>query len=90
MMAKMADGGKTPIYSKEELAALGYKLAIFPSITGAGGGGGDQESLATLKSTGSSQSPDLPLFNFREFNGLIGFEEVWEFERRWARNGSKV
>ena len=34
MMANMADGGKTPIYSKTELAALGYKLAIFPSLTG--------------------------------------------------------
>jgi hypothetical protein len=38
-----------------------------------------------LKSQGSSNSHELPLFNFDEFNALIGFEEVWEFERRWAR-----
>jgi 2-methylisocitrate lyase-like PEP mutase family enzyme len=86
MMANMADGGKTPIYAKKELAALGYKLAIFPSITGLAAGAAIEKALVTLKTTGSSQSPDLPLFNFREFNGLIGFEEVWEFERRWARN----
>ena len=30
-------------------------------------------------------SPELPLFNFGEFNSLIGFEDVWAFERRWAR-----
>ena len=34
MMANMADGGKTPIRSKAELADIGYKLAIFPSATG--------------------------------------------------------
>jgi 2-methylisocitrate lyase-like PEP mutase family enzyme len=92
MMANMADGGKTPIYSKKELAALGYRLAIFPSITGLAAAAAIEKALVTLKSTGSSQSPDLPLFDFREFNGLIGFEEVWEFERRWARNsdGSKL
>jgi hypothetical protein len=26
----------------------------------------------------------VELFNFQEFCRLIGFEEVWEFERRWA------
>ena len=35
---------------------------------------------------GSSQNPMQPLFDFGEFNKLIGFPEVWEFERRWARN----
>jgi hypothetical protein len=32
-----------------------------------------------------SQSANLPLFSFVEFNALIGFEEVWAFERKWAR-----
>jgi 2-methylisocitrate lyase-like PEP mutase family enzyme len=86
MMANMADGGKTPIYSKPELAALGYRLAIFPSITGLAAAAAIEKALNVLKTDGTSNSPDLPLFNFREFNGLIGFEEVWEFERRWARN----
>jgi 2-methylisocitrate lyase-like PEP mutase family enzyme len=92
MMANMADGGKTPIYSKSELAALGYALAIFPSVTGLAAAAAIEKALNTLKTRGTSNSPDLLLFNFHEFNGLIGFEEVWEFERRWARNtdGSKM
>jgi 2-methylisocitrate lyase-like PEP mutase family enzyme len=85
MMANMADGGKTPIYSKSHLAELGYKFAIWPSITGLSAAAAIENALKTLKSTGSSVSPDLPLFNFGEFNSLIGFEEVWAFERRWAR-----
>jgi 2-methylisocitrate lyase-like PEP mutase family enzyme len=32
MMANMADGGRTPIRSAEELAAIGYACAIFPAM----------------------------------------------------------
>src|ERR1700728_2779698 len=84
MMANMADGGKTPIRSKSELAALGYKLAIFPSATGLAAAAAAENALQTLKLAGTSNSPNLPLFSFSEFNSLIGFEEVWDFERRWA------
>ncbi|SMQ75609.1 2-Methylisocitrate lyase, PEP mutase family [Devosia lucknowensis] len=85
MMANMADGGKTPIRSKAELADIGYKLAIFPSATGLAAAAAAENALQVLKNEGTSNSPNSKLFNFSEFNTLIGFEEVWEFERRWAR-----
>lgn len=85
MMANMADGGKTPIRSRTELADIGYKLAIFPSATGLAAAAAAANALQVLKNEGTSDSPNLPLFSFAEFNSLIGFEEVWEFERRWAR-----
>ncbi len=85
MMANMADGGKTPIRSKSELTALGYALAIFPSTTGLAAAAATENALRILKTEGTSASPQLPLFSFEAFNSLIGFEEVWEFERRWAR-----
>jgi 2-methylisocitrate lyase-like PEP mutase family enzyme len=85
LMANMADGGKTPIRSKTELADIGYKLAIFPSATGLAAAYAAANALAVLKTEGTSNSPNLPLFGFAEFNSLIGFEEVWDFERRWAR-----
>ncbi|KQN75100.1 isocitrate lyase/PEP mutase family protein [Devosia sp. Leaf64] len=85
MMANMADGGKTPIRSKAELADIGYKLAIFPSATGLAAAAAAENALQVLKNEGTSNSPNSKLFNFGEFNTLIGFEEVWDFERRWAR-----
>jgi 2-methylisocitrate lyase-like PEP mutase family enzyme len=85
MMANMADGGKTPILDKKKLAEIGYKLAIFPSATGLAAAAAAYNALTVLKTQGTSNSPDLPLFSFAEFNSLIGFEEVWDFERRWAR-----
>jgi 2-methylisocitrate lyase-like PEP mutase family enzyme len=90
LMANMADGGKTPIRTKTELAEIGYKLAIFPSATGLAAAAAAENALQVLKSEGTSNSPNLPLFGFAEFNHLIGFDEVWDFERRWARPDSKA
>jgi 2-methylisocitrate lyase-like PEP mutase family enzyme len=85
MMANMADGGRTPIRTKTELADIGYKLAIFPSATGLAAAAAAENALEVLKSEGTSNSPNSKLFNISEFNSLIGFEEVWDFEKRWAR-----
>jgi 2-methylisocitrate lyase-like PEP mutase family enzyme len=87
MMANMADGGRTPIRSNKELAAIGYKLAIYPSLTGLAAAHAVENALNVLKREGTSDSPNTPLFSFGEFNTLIGFEEVWAFERKWARPG---
>lgn len=85
MMANMADGGKTPIRSKDELKALGYSMAIFPSATGLAAAAAAENALNVLKTEGTSDSPNSKLFSFAEFNSLIGFEDIWAFERRWAR-----
>lgn len=86
MMANMADGGKTPIRSQRELAAIGYRLAIFPATTGLAAAHAAEVALSVLKETGTSISPTLSLFPFNEFNSLIGFEDVWAFERKWRRH----
>jgi 2-methylisocitrate lyase-like PEP mutase family enzyme len=88
MMANMADGGKTPIRSKAELAAMGYQVAIFPATTGLAAAHAAKVALSVLKETGTSVSPNVPLFSFAEFNSLIGFEDVWAFEQKWARNSA--
>jgi hypothetical protein len=43
-----------------------------------------ERALTLLKTDGISQSAGIPMFDFKEFCGLIGFEEVWDFERRWS------
>jgi 2-methylisocitrate lyase-like PEP mutase family enzyme len=86
MMANMADGGKTPILSAKVLAEIGYACAIFPAMTSLAAAAAMERALTTLKITGTSQSPELELFNFEEFSRRIGFEEVWAFERKWARD----
>jgi len=37
--------------------------------------------------TGSSIGVDVPLDDFKEFSKLMGFEHVWDFEKKWAGQG---
>jgi 2-methylisocitrate lyase-like PEP mutase family enzyme len=83
MMANMADGGLTPILPAKVLQEIGYAFAIYPSMTSLVAAAAMEQALNSLKTKGSYE--DLPLFDFKEFCGLIGFQEVWDFEKRWAK-----
>lgn len=85
MLANMADGGKTPIRSAKVLQEIGFSLAIFPAMTSLIAAAAMERSLQHLKAEGISLDSGLPMFDFNEFSALMGFDEVWAFEKRWAR-----
>jgi len=87
MMANMADGGLTQILSAATLADIGYRFAIYPSMTSLVAAAAMEKALRQLKDNGLSQHPEMDMFDFKTFCSLIGFEDVWEFERKWARDG---
>lgn len=89
LMANMSDGGNTPIRSREQLMDIGYRLAIFPATTALAAAAAVEKSLRALRDHGTSRAGDFDLFDFQEFCRLIGFEEVWDFERRWALSGDE-
>jgi 2-methylisocitrate lyase-like PEP mutase family enzyme len=83
LMANMSDGGKTPIRPATELAALGYRLAIWPAMAALAASAAIEQAMQHLKTTGSSLTPQVPLFSFDEFCRMVGFGEVWAFEEKW-------
>ncbi len=85
MLANMADGGKTPILPAAALKDIGYALAIYPLMTSLVAAAAMETALRTLKTQGLSQTPGLAMFDFMEFCRLIGFQPVWDFEKRWAK-----
>jgi 2-methylisocitrate lyase-like PEP mutase family enzyme len=85
MMANMADGGLTPILPAANLAEIGYAFAIYPSMTSLVAAAAMETALRCLKDHGLSQAGDIPMFDFKTFCGMIGFEDVWAFERKWGR-----
>lgn len=84
MMANMADGGETPILTAKTLKDIGYSIAIFPAMTSLAAAAAAEAALINLKENGTSLSPDIPFFSFSEFNQLIGFPDVWDFEKKWT------
>lgn len=84
-MANMSNHGKTPVPPAEVLAEIGYAYAIYPSLTSLAAAAAMEKVLRDLKDNGVGQ-PD-GLFDFSEFCSLIGFEDVWAFEKKWGKAG---
>jgi 2-methylisocitrate lyase-like PEP mutase family enzyme len=86
LVANMVEGGKTPMLSGPELEALGFSLVIFP--------GGIVRTLAkvavdfytSLATHGSTQPYRDRMFDFGEFNSLIGTPEMIERGKRLGTN----
>lgn len=85
MMANMANGGLTPVLSAARLAEIGYALAIYPSMTSLVAAAAMEQALIRLRDDGDGEPAELPMVDFKEFCGLIGFQDVWDFEKKWAR-----
>ncbi|MBP2550840.1 2-methylisocitrate lyase-like PEP mutase family enzyme [Neorhizobium galegae] len=83
LFANMVNGGRTPLLSADRLKELGYAIAIHPALGFLSVGAALDKSFKDLKVNGIT-SPDIDLYSFAEFNKLLGFEDVWEFERRFA------
>ena len=85
MFANMANGGLTPILPVSTLREIGYSIAIFPSMAALAAAAAIRESLLRLKRDGDCEPADVPMTDFKHFCSLIGFDEVWAFEKKWAR-----
>ncbi len=81
----MVEGGRTPPLSAEELHGLGFKIALFPISALTAAAEAMRRVYRGLKESGTS--PDLPRLPFDAMNTLLGFPEVWAFERRWQEIG---
>lgn len=83
LFANMVNGGRTPLLSADELSEMGYQIAIHPALGFLAMGEALNRAYSDLIEHGKT-SDDIPLYPFSEFNKLVGFEEVWEFEKRYA------
>lgn len=83
VMANMANGGLTPVPNASVLAELGYAFAIYPSLTSLVAATAMEKALNDLKDNGVGE-PD-GIFDFKTFCSLIGFDDVWAFEKKWAK-----
>ena len=83
LIANMVNGGRTPMLPTKRLAELGYAAAIFPAVGFLSTAHALTQAYADLQENGTSTAR-APMYSFSEFNELIGFKDVWDFERRYA------
>jgi 2-methylisocitrate lyase-like PEP mutase family enzyme len=84
LVANMVEGGRTPVLSQADLEAIGYRIAIFPVTALLAATHAMREAYQQIRQQGSSAGMPVPLMPFSELTTLMGFEEVWAFDRRHA------
>ena len=83
LLANMVNGGRTPMLSADRLKQLGFAVAILPAVGFLATAEALTRAYDDLRRHGTTTEA-VPMFSFAEFNRLIGFEDVWEFERRYS------
>ena len=81
-LANMVSGGKTPIFSSSALQDMGYSVAIHPALGFLAMGEALKTAYTKLDTTGNVTG--VALEDFGEFSRIMGFEDVWDFEKKWA------
>ena len=84
LFANIVNGGRTPLLSEKTLHDMGFSIAIHPAIGFLSAGAALRNAYADLHKNGET-SADIDLYSFAEFNKLLGFEDVWEFEKKFAQ-----
>lgn len=72
LLANMVENGKTPFLTADELANIGYKIAIYPVSALYTATKAMMDILAVLHKTGTTAACREHMVAFPEFNALIG------------------
>lgn len=81
-LANMVSGGRTPILPAARLHEIGFSIAIHPALGFLAVGKALKKAYGELLETGDVAGADLE--DFGAFSRLVGFEDVWDFDKRWA------
>jgi 2-methylisocitrate lyase-like PEP mutase family enzyme len=81
-VANMVEGGKTPVLPLDELARIGFKIAVHPAAMLVAGLAAMRSTLAALKAGDLSGAP--PRLSFEELKRLVGFPDYDAAQKRYA------
>ena len=79
----MVEFGKTPRVEADRLKKWGFDIAIYPGLGFSVAAEAMRQAWQHLKDKGTSNGMNVP--QYRGMHELMGFPEVWEFEKKWAQ-----
>ena len=82
LLANMVEFGKTPRVEVDRLKKWGFDIAIYPGLGFSVAAEAMRQAWEHLKDKGTSNGIDVP--QYRDMHELMGFSEVWDFEKKWA------
>ena len=86
LLANMVPTGKSPVVPADKLKAYGFQIAIYPSAGMSVICAALDANYHYLKGHGSTEGSPTPAYTMAQLHDLMGFPEVWAFEKRFAEN----
>lgn len=83
VLVNNVEGGRTPILPKSRLEQLGFKLAIYPASGFLAMGHALEQTYTALQKDDTLNALQGQIYEFEDFNKLVGFEKVWEFDKKY-------
>jgi len=85
LIANMVPTGRSPEIPAARLKELGFSLAIWPGVLMQSACAAMESALSYLAAHGTTAGSPVPSYDMKKLHELVGFEDVWAFEQRWAR-----
>jgi 2-methylisocitrate lyase-like PEP mutase family enzyme len=86
LLANNVEGGRTPILPAARLKEIGYSIAIYPGAGFLAVAAALERVYSHLLQHGDTNGlPAQESYGFGRMCELMGFPEVWEFDKKWAR-----
>ena len=85
-LANLVEGGRTPLLPQSELAAIGYRVVIYPNALTRSFAHAGQTLLAELKRSGTTAGMLPSMLTHGELWDLFGRREWIELEERFVRD----
>ena len=89
LLANMVGSGRTPLIPAERLKAMGFAIAIYPGLGFGAAAEAMRRAYDFLLKNGSAIDIDVPQMGIEQMHELMGFPEVWAFEKRWNQAGQQ-
>ena len=84
LLANMVPTGKSPEIPAERLKAMGFSLAIYPTAGMTAACAALKIAYEHIRAHGITQGAPIPSITMNELHELVGFQDIWEFERRFV------
>ncbi len=84
LLANMVPSGRSPEIPAARLAGMGFSIAIYPVAAMTAACAAMAATYAHLRQHGDTTATAVPAFDMQQLHDLIGFPEVWAFEKRFS------
>lgn len=84
LLINMAEGGKTPLLTNQELQDLGYRVVIWPTSSTWAAGKAIERVLRELMDKGTTAHRLEEMMIFPEFNKLLGLGNIMDLQKKYV------